>query len=952
MKAFTMKNALILWLSVTISIPAFAQKSLPVADSAAPAAKLLDEVVIAGYNVATRKQYTGAVTTIPGAQVSRMPVASFDQALQGLAPGLYVAASSGQPGATGRVLIRGQANLGGVVSPLYVVDGIAVESGVFMSMNPSDFASVSILKDANATALYGARGANGVILITTKRGKMGPARLVFNTRHGVSVPTRDRFDMMNTAERLQFEEEVGLETGGRTLGPGWRFSAKNPANANLAPAVKERYAAILDSLRGIQTDWRDYLLRSSAPFHEYDLSASGGSENVRFYTSGNYMKQAGIAYRSDIERYSLRTNLDFTADRFSASVNTAIGYSNNDFIDNENLTNVGNPFAAVYYALPYEQPYVNGQLMHSGNKDRLGGAYDTREGSDALERMQNTTYRVNQLKGLVNTAMRYNILSSLFASANFGMDYRENVDTRTVKPGSHSAITTPGGQGLHREEMTRYYQFTATTGLTYTKSFHQLHNLTVSGFYEFNRMKTSGMRVTGYGITPGLYGTLSGITQGTALNGFIPQVGGGKTGLAMASWIALARYSYADKYLLNLTYRRDGSSTVPEQNRWKSFYSIGAGYDMSKETFLEPQTWLNTLRLRASYGTSASPFPGNFAYTAGYGASRYDGSPAIIPTSPGNTNYDWEYTKIFNAGVDVALFDQRLRLVADWYNRRTEGVFVEEQLSQTSGFSSRMNNAGVIRNRGIEIDLSGDIVRNGDFSWYAGINFTYNKNKIISLGKTKEFTQGTNLFRTGLPVNTHYVVKWAGVDPQTGKPQYYNRDGSITNVANPAQSVAEFGTSDPPYFGGFTTGAKWKGFSADVLFTYAQDYYRYDSEEFYTLNSNGNAASNQSRKWLSRWRKPGDVTNQPKFGEPFGFSSRELQNSSFVRLRNVQLAYTFPEKLLKSTRILRGAMVYMQGQNLLTFTSWTGFDPEDTNNTALFEYPAARTITAGARIQF
>jgi TonB-linked SusC/RagA family outer membrane protein len=809
-----------------------------------------------------------------------------------------------------------------------------------------------VLKDANATALYGARGANGVIPITTKRGKAGDTRITFNTRHGVSMPTRNRFDMMSTTERLRFEEEVGLEAGGRTLGPGWRFSPKNPANANLAPAVKERYAAILDSMGRINTNWRDQFMRSSAPFHEYELSAAGGTENVRFYTAGNYLKQEGMAYRSGIERYNLRSNLDFNAKNFSAAVNMAVGYSNNDYIDNEGSTAVGNPFAAVYYALPYEQPYVNGQLMHTGNKDKLGGAYDTREGSDALERMQNTTYRVNQLKGLVNTQMRYNFTGDLYASANFGMDYRENVDTRTVKPGTLSAASTPGGQGLHREEMSRYYQFTANTGLTYAKHFRERHHFTAAGFYEFNRMKTSGMRVTGYGITPGLSGTLSGVTQGSALNSFIPQIGGGKSGFAMASWIALARYSYADKYTLNATYRRDGSSTVPEQNRWKGFYSIGAGYDVSKEAFLQPQRWLNTLRVRASYGTAASPFPGNFAYAAGYGASRYDGSPAIIPTSPGNDAYDWEYTKIFNAGIDLELFDQRLRLVTDWYNRRTEGVFVDELLSQTSGFSSRLNNAGTVRNRGLEVDLSGDLVRSADFTWFARLNFTYNKNKILSLGKVKEFTQGTNLFRVGLPVNSHFVMKWAGVEPATGRPMYYKRDGSTTFTHSPAESVAEFGTSDPPYFGGFSTGVKWKGWSADVLFTYAQDYYRYNSEDFYVLNSNGNAASNQSRKWLSRWREAGDVTNQPKFTEAFTFTSREIQNASFVRLRNAQVAYTFSPELLKRTRVLQGAMVYLQGQNLLTLTSWTGFDPEDVNNTALFEYPAARTITVGARIQF
>lgn len=916
--------------------------------------KLLDEVVITGYNTATRKQYTGAVSTVGAEHINDVPMASFDQMLQGRVPGLYVASGSGQPGAPARILIRGQATKGGLVSPLYVVDGIAVESGVFMTMNPADFATVSVLKDANATALYGSRGANGVILITTKRGKAGDIRLSFNTQHGISMPTRARFNMMNTQERLQFEEEIGLETG-RNIGAGWRFSALNPANAALPDDEKARYAGILDSLRNINTQWDEVFLRHAAPFHEYELNASGGSDAIRFYSSANYYQQEGIALRSGIERYSFRTNLDVKAERFTAAINMAVGYSKNDLIENENLSSATNTFAAVYYALPYEQPYVNGQLVHSGNKARFGGTYDTREGSDALERVQNTTYQVNQLKGALTTNLRYNFTDFLYASANLGMDYRDNAETRTIRPGSYSGglPAVPGRQGSHREESARYYQFTATSGLTFNRAFRQVHDLTVAGFYEFNRMKSSVYNFTGYGITPGLAGTVSGITQGSSLNGFIPIVGGGKTGSALASLVGLARYVYDDKYTLNLTFRRDGSSTVPKKNRWHNFYSIGVGYDIKKEAFLQPLNWLNTLRLRSSYGTSASPFAGNFAYTSGYGGTRYDGMPAIAPISVGNEDYDWEYTKMLNVGIDILLLRDRIRLIADWYNRRTEGVFVDEQLSQTSGFSSRTINAGVIRNRGIELDLSGDIIRNQTFTLSAGFNFAYNKNRVLSLGKANEFTQGASIIRVGLPVNSHYVQKWGGVDPQTGKTMYYDKEGNLTNVYSPAtMSVAGFGTWDPPYTGGFFTRASWKGFTADVLFSFAQDFYRYNSEEYYILNSNQFVTSNQSRKWLNRWRKPGDITDQPAFTETRTFTSRDVQDASYVRLRNVQLSYTVPSRILEHTRVFRNAMIYVQGQNLLTFTSWSGFDPEDNNGTAFFEYPAARTITAGVRVQF
>lgn len=946
-----MKQALLLWLAIAISIPGVSQQYKGKTDTLK---KILEEVVITGYNTATRKEYTGAVSTIQGSKLNKIPMASFDQMLQGRAPGLYVASGSGQPGAAAKVVIRGQATISGSVSPLYVVDGIAVESGVFMTMNPGDFESVSVLKDANATALYGSRGANGVILITTKRGKAGELTFTFNTQHGISQPTRSRFNVMNTEERLQFEEEVGLETG-KITGAGWVFSDRNPANAALPLAQKQRYARILDSLGSIHTNWRDIFLRDNAPFHEYELSASGGTEGIRFYSAANYYKQEGIALRSGIERYSFRTNLDVTSKRFTAAINTAVGYTNNKLIENEGSPGTTNTMAAVYYALPYEQPYVNGQLVHTGNKARFGGTYDTREGSDALERLQSSTYNVNQLKGTLTTALKYNFTDYLYASSNLGFDYRENVEVRTIKPGTYSGgqSSIPGRQGMHAEGMARYFQFTAVSGLTYSRTLKEVHQLTVAGFYEFNRMKYSSMQLTGYGITPGLAGTISGITPGSALNGFIPKAEGGRTGSALASWIALARYLYKDKYTLNVTFRRDGSSTVPESNRWHNFYSVGAGYDLKKEAFLAAAKWINTLRFRSSYGTSASPFSSSFAYAAGYGGSRYDGSPAIIPSAVGNDDYDWEYMKVFNVGVDLAILDNRLRLIADWYNKRTEGIFLDQQISQTSGFSSRKINAGAIRNRGIEIDLSGDIIRNANLTWSAGFNMAYNQNKVISLGRVNEFTQGASIIRVGLPVNTHYIVKWGGVDPQTGKAQYYNRDGSLTTNYNVvSQSVATFGTIDPLYTGGIISRLNWKNFSAEVFFSFAQDLYRYNSEEYYLLNSNQFASSNQSRKWLDRWRKPGDVTNQPSFAEPRNFTSRDIQDASYVRLRNAQLAYRIPAEIMKRTQLLRSAMIYVQGQNLLTFTSWTGFDPEDNNSTAFFEYPAARTITAGVSIQF
>lgn len=949
-----MKKTLSLWLVSAISIPGVAQTSDNRPDTAIPSKRLLDEVVISGYNTATRKQYTGAVTTVSGDKFQQAPMASFDQMLQGRAPGLYVAAGSGQPGAGARMVIRGtatNADIGDMnaSAPLYIVDGIAVESGVFIGLNPADFESVSILKDANATALYGSRGANGVVLITTRRGQQGDVRFSFNTRHGISQPSRRRFDMMNTKERLQFEEEVGKETG-RTIGAGWIFSADNPANAGLPASAKARNAAILDSLGRIQTDWMDYFLRDAAPFHEYELSASGGTDKVRFYSSASYLSQQGIAYRSGLDRYTFRTNLDATGNKLRLSINTAVGYTGSDLIESEAQSSVANPFASVYYALPYEQPYVNGVLVHSGNKANFGGTFDTREGSDALERMETTTNRVNQLKGLLSSALRYQVNDWLYATFNMGLDFRENNEIRSAAPGSNAGRAAAGGQGMHAEAMSRFFQFTSSAGITYDKLLHERHRLVVAGFYEFNRLKWSDLKATGFGLTPGLDGTLSATTPGSPINGFIPQVGGTRTGRALASWVGLVRYLLDERFSLNLSYRYDGSSTLPSRNRWQPFYSIGAGYDLP---WLEHVSWINTLRVRASYGTSAAPPAQYFAYASGYGPSRYDGQPGIAPAAIGNPDYEWEKTEMLNAGLDLAFLDNRLRLVADFYNRATRGFFLDEQLSMTSGFTSRSINAGNIRNRGVELDLNGDIIRTKNLTWTAGANFTYNRNRVTSLGGANGYQQSTFLIREGLPVNAHYIVKYAGVDPQTGQALYYDASGNKTaNYNITSMSVADFGSNDPKMYGGITTGLRYKSWTADVLFSYVSGYNRYNAMDYYTLNNNGNIFSNQSVRWLDRWRKPGDVTNEASITSPRTFSSAHIQDASFLRLRNAQIAYSLPEHCLAPLKVVKSAMVYVQGQNLLTLTKWNGFDPEDNNANAFFEYPSPRTLVAGVRIQF
>ena len=913
--------------------------------------KVLEEVVVNGYGSTSRRKYNGAVTVIGSEKMENVPVATFDQMLQGRAPGLYSTSGSGQPGAANRVVIRGASSISGLTSPLYVVDGVPVETGAFAAMNANDFESVSVLKDANATALYGSRGANGVIVITTKRGKEGRVVFSLKTQHGFSNRTRPRFDMMNADQRLKFEEEIGAAYN-YSLGPGWELSPLNPANANLTEGQKAANKSTLDSLRNLNTDWRKIFFRDRAAFQEHELAASGGTEKVRFYSALNYYKQQGIALRSGLERYSFRTNVDFKGDRFTGAINTSIGYANINSIEAENSTAVVNPFAAVYYALPYEYPYINGVLVHSGNAAQYG-VWDQREGSDALERTLNTTAKQNQLKGAISLNLRYDLHKNLYARTQLGMDYRESATSRYVNPNSYVGSQSTGRQGSYGEGLARYYQFTSTSGLTYHNTFAVKHGLEVTALYEFNRIKATSMSYTGYGINPLFPETPVGITPGNNTNGFIPTIGGGKSGSALASFIGLVKYGFADKYTLNFTLRRDGSTTVPEKNRWHNFWSVGAGWDLMKEDFIRDIRHLSALRARVSYGTSASPFASYFGYTPTYGPTRYGGAPGIYPDAIGNPEYDWEYTKTFNAGFDASAFDSRLRLTVDWYNKVTNNLFISEQLSRTSGFSGRSINAGALRNRGIEVDLSGDIVKTANLTWYAGANFAYNKNVVTNLGGVNEFISGTSIVRVGLPIGSHYAVKWAGIDPKNGKTQYYQADGKIApNYAyNDNFKVAEYGTYNPPFIGGFNTGINWKGLTVEAFFSFASGFKRFNNEDFFNQNYSF-ATSNQSTQWLRRWKKAEDITDIQAFGDPRRFSSRDIQDASYIRFRNLNVGYSLPKAWLSRTNLISQVHIYVQAQNIFTLTSWTGFDPEDNNNIAQFEYPAARTYTAGVKVNF
>lgn len=911
---------------------------------------VIEQVTVTGYTDYLRSKSPSATSTVSAEDINQVPMSTLDQILQGKVPGMSVLSSSGQPGQSASMLIRGVGSIGGSTSPLYIMDGIPIESGYFQTINPEDIASVSVLKDASAKALYGSRGSNGVIVITTKKGHKGKLAVNYASQYGISTLTQPTFEMMDARERLRFEEEIGLETG-RDIGPGWRYSPMNPDFANQSPAWQQNAVHILDSLRNMDTDWRD-LFFQHGHFNEQQISLSGGNDNIQTYNAIGLWHEDGIVRETGLKRYSLRSNTNFDYGRFTAGINLSLGYSGSRFTYNEGGTGVGSPMASVYYALPYEYPYTSDGAFHA--TDEYMPFLDTREGSRGIDVLYGTSDKTQQLKTILGLNLAYEITENLRVSTRAGMDYRNSIDQVFINPLSYIGSRQSGQSGAFGEGLRRNFSMVSTSGITYHQTVDE-HDFEVSGFYEylFNNYRAFSYR--GFGVDDRLPETPAGITVSTA---FLPSLGGSRSASAMASIMGVGRYTYAEKYTATASYRYDGASlsSVPLKNRWHGFYSFGAAWDAKRESFLMNSDAISTLRFRASYGQTASPFGSSFAYMPTYSVNTsYGGEQGIRPVGIGNPDFDWEYVDEFNVGLDLALLrTQRVQLEVDWYNRITRNMFIDQPLSATSGASSAMLSTGRMRNRGVEFSLQGDIIQTPSINWSVGINAAFNENQILHVTDiVDELPDGdTRVIKVGLPYGTYYAPRWAGVDPANGEALYFNVDGSITNLYNAEQqSVPLSASMFPKWTGGITSSVRWQNFTLNALFSFVADVQRWNNIDFY-IETERYMTSNQSKRMLyDRWKKPGDIAHLQRIDIPRNFTSKDIQDASFMRLRNLKLNYSVPSNWFGRS-IFQSANIFVQGENLLTWTSWRGLDPENSRVYGRFEYPNARKYTAGINVNF
>ncbi|MBL7729238.1 MAG: SusC/RagA family TonB-linked outer membrane protein [Dinghuibacter sp.] len=920
--------------------------------------KAEDEVIVTGLgNRVKKSQYAGAASSVSAEKIRSVPVASFDQILQGRAPGLSVLSGSGQPGNAASVILRGPTSITGGSTPLYILDGIPVEAGVFQSINPNNFESVDVLKDAISAAQYGSRGAAGVIVATTKRGSSGKARINFMYQTGRKFKPQFRYDMMNAKELLKAQEDLGKFIPSATV-PGWANSPINPTFAAQSPAVQAQRLRTLDSLGSINNNWDDVYFKAGN-FSTYDLSISGGQGRTRVFSSIGLYKEDAIIRRSDMKRITIQNNIDYNDDKVSVSVTSALGYTKRNFQQSTTTNSVQNPFLSSRISAPYLTPKdANGNVNFTGSALPGYGAYLV----DAMEKDKNYN---DQIKATAGITGNYKVTDHITLNAFGAIDFRETQNTVFINPLSvlsvpplNSNVRTQGGS--MSEGLARLLQLNGRAGVTYNKTFKEKHDLNVNAFYEVIQNFSKGFTLQGFNLDfrrPNTIASVGPVNTGNAVN-YFPNIGGSRFESGLQSVAGVATYTYNSKYTLNLSYRQDGSSILPETNRWQSFYAAGATWNMGKEKFLVNSKVVDVLRAKLSYGRAANAdnFPGGLFFYDVYSTGLYIGGPTglnqtLAVATPGNPDADWEYTSTLNFGIDFGLFRNRVFGDIQLYNKVTNGLYATQTLSATSGFGGIQKNSGKMGNKGIEYNINVDVIRNADLRWTVGANGAYNKNEILDLGGIPNFEQGTSRITVGLPLGSHFEVGWSGVDAATGKPLYLDVNGNVTDVYSAANKVQNWGTFYAPYSGGVTSNLSYKGFDFNILCSWQKGSTRVNNLEFFVENPGFlQQGFNQARS-LDFWKAPGQQTRIQSPLYQNQFTSRLIQDASFFRLRNVSLSYSLPKTVTSKLKI-NNVRLFVQGQNLAVWTRWKGYDPEDDNNISLSEFPNPRAITGGIDITF
>ena len=932
----------------------------------------LDEFVVTGYGGQEDKaSVAAAITTVQAGQIEGRANASIAQLLQAQAPGLNIATGTGQPGGNSLILIRGVTSLTGNIEPLFIIDGIPVDEDNFRSLNPNDIESVSILKDASASSLYGNRASGGVIVVTTKQGEFNsPTKVTYTGQYGITDMQSPNFSLTNSAEILGLERERGAGTG---AGGFSQFVADQFGFPAGAPLTDEQIASVGERFN---TDWVDIFLREGRS-QSHNVGITSGGENSTLFANFGWFDQEGIARRSDLERFNFRTNFTQKADRFTASVNLSANFSRSNEIPNEFSGNLDNPFLAPYIAKPYLDPF-NDDVSFNLEGDGTAGFANTP--FLTLNESLLSSNSEKEIKALGNVRLSYDILDNLTASVSAGIDFTEIIDKNIQPPESLRAITNAVGEftGTQFEGTTRDTRKNVQTSLVYNTTFNDQHFIKVSAFTELIDDDLSGFNLFQNGLFEGLVGTGAGFVPGNTQDDdgnflFIPTVGSFQSNVAQFSVFGVAKYDYNNLFGFEASVRRDGSSRFSEENRFATFWSVAGRWNISEESFIKDLVWIDNLKLRASYGTTGNDriFGGHYAGLDetfdlfGLGGG-FLGGTALFPSQIANPELKWEVTRELNLGVDFNLFRNRLRGNIDVYDKLSSDVFANRPNTLVSGgFGNIGANVAEVSNKGVEVFLNYDLLQsNNGLNVNVFFNGSINRNRVEDLPQVEADDNGDIILdrgqraveAVGQPFNSFFVVEWAGVNPANGRALYRTRDGELTETFSDADRRFTGKSSLPTYQGGFGANIGYKGFNVSANFSYVADVFRNNGTFGVIEDQTLLGITNASTTLLEAWTEPGQVTAIPALNTGATrnlLHDRYLEDASYVRLRNINASYTF-RGLDKLNIPLESIRLFVQGENLVTWTAWRGFDPEFSalNVSDFFAFPNPRIFTVGLDVDF
>lgn len=896
----------------------------------------LEQVVITGYGSAKKLgSVVGSVASVDKKKLESIVTPNFTDALAGQVSGLSVLSGAGDPSSSATIRLRGINSIKSSSQPLFILDGAPISASFYATLNPADIENITVLKDAASTAIYGARAANGVIVLTSKQGKYSEqVSLSVRAQYGIAGPTSDGVEMMNSKQYVKFRDLIGQP-------------------------VSDEIRTLVDKYN-INTNWRDEMIDDAAPTFDVNATMQGGGQTVNYYVSFNHHKQDGLIEMSKMHRNTLNARINARLNRFfKIGFTTNLGvqrYSQNAEWSADGLYSA-NPLVFARQAMPYDTPYQytideNGKMIKGDRA--IGLKYSNLVGPWWYNAHRD--YYRNKLTLNTSLTETFTPIEGLTFQALQSMNGLESMNHGSFSP--YDAFVDGMGNNIEAEKgsvsasMSRYYQFTLSHTAEWRRQFG-VHYVGILLGEETRIERSRGLSAYSEGQTdPRLLLLPNGTTvaPGNLGDSMVEEVAN--------SLFANAEYNYKEKYYVTGSIRRDGSSKFAPDHRWGTFWSAGAKWDVKKENFLKDVEWLNDLSLSVNYGTTGNDSgAGSYDYlgTFSQGKTTYNGESNVGINQMANKTLTWEKTAKWNVGLNFSIFD-RAHFTVDFYRNKTTDMLMSIPYSMTTGYSAGVGNVGAMTNTGVEANVDVDILRTKDFYWSFKANVGYNKNEITELfqGRDEYVLSNTGIkLAVGHAYGEFFQVRFAGVDPMTGAPLYYDKDGNKTKKFNEDRDAVFLGKKRyAPWTGGFGTNFRYKNVSLIADFAWVAGKYMIVNDDFFIANAQLATKWNQRVEMLNVWTTPGQITNIQSVNYAKQFTDQMIQNASFLRMKTLSIQYEFPKKWMQATRYIKGVKVFGIARNLFTITPFEGYDPEPDMNLVLFNYPNTRQFVIGAEISF